>query len=169
MENHRNDSYDTNRKKQKNKHKKKDKDIMHSNSEKKNHHTFKYHSTKNNYLIKIHHLKKSSNSNITSLNSNYRKDLSEVFSLFLNKKKFKISNNYDEKHSKKFLDKKNKCLEKMILSDVIENDKDKNNMKDSLYDITKKKFKTQKNLNKYFIIITNYDEDMKNSNNKSKC
>ena len=168
MENYRSDSYAPNKKNQKNKPKKKDKDIMHCYSEKKNLHTFKYHSTKNNYLIKIHHLEKSSNNNITSLNSNYRKDLSEIFSLFLNKKKFKMSNHYDEKHSKKFLDKKNKCLEKIILSDVIENDKDKNNKKNSLYDITKIKFKTQKSLNKYYIIITNYDEEVKNTN-KSKC
>ena len=156
MEKKRYNSYKTNKKSNKSKH------------QKKNLHTFKYHSTKNNYLIKIHHLEKSSNNNITSLNSNYRKDLSEIFSLFLNKKKFKMSNDYDEKHSKKFLDKKNKCLEKIILSDVIENDKDKNNKKNSLYDITKKKFKTQKNVNKYYIIITNYDEEVKNTN-KSKC
>ena len=166
MEKKRYNSYKTNKKRNKSKHQKKNKNNIHDKIKKNNHHHSKCHSNKNIHLF--NQLQKSSSNNITSISSNINKDLSEMFSLFIKKKKFKISNTFDEKHSKKFLDKKNKCLEKIILSDVIENDKDKNNKKNSLYDITKKKFKTQKNVNKYYIIITNYDEEVKNTN-KSKC
>ena len=54
------------------------------------------------------------------MNSKYKKDLSEKFSEFLNKSKFKLSNHFDEKHAKKFLDKKDKCLKRIKLSDIIE-------------------------------------------------
>ena len=59
------------------------------------------------------------NKNVVILNTKYKQDLFEKFSEFLNKNKFKISNNFDEKHSKKFLDKKDKCLERIIISDII--------------------------------------------------
>ena len=167
MEKNRYSSYKTHKKSNKSKHQKKSKNIIHCKCEKTNNHHFKYHSNKNIHLF--NHLHKSSNNNITSINSNFNKDLSEMFSLFIKKKKFKISNNFDERHSKKFLDKKNKCLEKIILSDIIENNIDRNTTKDSFYDISKRKFKTEKNINKYFIIITNYDEEIKNNNIISKC
>ena len=69
--------------------------------------------------------KKDSVNNIFSIKQNYKKDLFDKYSEFLDIKKFKISNNFDAKNSKKFLEKKNKCLEKIILSDKIENEKEK--------------------------------------------
>ena len=120
----------------------------------------KFHSNKNN-LIKIHHFDK------IEIDPNYKKDLFEKFSEFLDKKKFKLSNNFDAKNSKKFLDKKDKCLERIILSDIIENDDISDNM-----EITdnegKCKFKTQKQMNKYFIVISNYDDEVKYKNNRKK-
>ena len=103
--------------------------------------------------------KKDSVNNIFSIKQNYKKDLFDKYSEFLDIKKFKISNNFDAKNSKKFLEKKNKCLEKIILSDKIENEKsnDKDLSIDSNY--KKKKFRTQKSINKYFIVISNYDEE----------
>lgn len=78
------------------------------------------HSNKSNNIPNIHHFDKVSlnrdtkSNNITIINTNkYKKDLSEKFYEFLNKHKFKLSNNFDEKHSKKFLDKKDKCLERI--------------------------------------------------------
>ena len=75
----------------------------------------------------------------------------------MKKKKFKISTKFNAKNSEKFLAKKDKCLERIILSDIIENDNDFN---------YKKKYETQKNLNNYYIIVTNYDEELKNNNNR---
>ena len=167
MEKKRYNSYKTNKKRNKSKHQKKNKNNIHDKIKKNNHHHSKCHSNKNIHLF--NQLQKSSSNNITSISSNINKDLSEMFSLFIKKKKFKISNTFDEKHSKKFLDKKNKCLERIILSDIIEDNIDRNITKDSFCDISKSKFKTEKNINKYFIIITNYDEEIKNHNFISKC
>ena len=92
----------------------------------------------------------------------------------MNKKKFKLLNNFDAKNSQKFLAKKDKCLERIILPDLIEtNDNSKNNSKnnskDSNLDKKKKlKFKTQKNMNKYFIIVSNYDDDLRNKSSSKK-
>lgn len=41
-----------------------------------------------------------------NLTTNYNKELINKFSTFLQTKKFKISNEFDAKNSKKFLDKK---------------------------------------------------------------
>ena len=70
------------------------------------------------------------------------KNIEKIYSInivYFQIKKFKLSNNFDEKHSKKFLVKKDKCLERIIISDEIEN-----NNKD--LDLKKKKFSTQKNI-----------------------
>ena len=56
---------------------------------------------------------------------NYKKELHDKYSIFLKSKKFKISNEFDAKNSKKFLDKKDKYMQKIVLNDVIENN-DKN-------------------------------------------
>ena len=128
----------------------------------------KCHSNKNANLVRNHKFyefenlspeKPTSMNNIYSINQDYKKDLFDKYSEFLGMKKFKISNNFDAKNSKKFLEKKNKCLEKIILSDKIENEKsnDKDLSIDSNY--KKKKFRTQKSINKYFIVISNYDEE----------
>ena len=84
--------------------------------------------------------------------SEYKKKLFKKFYYFLKKKKFKISSKFNAKNSQKFLEKKDKCLERIILSDIIENDNDLDK---------NKKYKTEKQLNKYYIIVTNYDEDLK--------
>ena len=94
---------------------------------------------------------------------NYKKDLNEKYHHFLDKAKFKLSNAFDEKNSKKFLNKKDKYLKEMILSDVIENEN--NNNSNLLGDIKEKlKYPSHKNINNYFIIITDYDEEQKSKN-----
>jgi hypothetical protein len=135
----------------------------------------KFHSNKNN-LIKIRHFDKlekipknneCQSHNLKILDRNYKKDLFEKFSEFLDKKKFKLSNNFDAKNSKKFLDKKDKCLERIILSDIIEND-DNNDNTEATDNEDKFKFKTQKQINKYIIVVSNYDDEVKNKNNRKK-
>ena len=105
-----------------------------------------------------------SNNNLNIMNKNYKKDLFEKFSEFLHKKKFKLSNDYDAKHCKKFLDKKDKCLERIIISDIIENEnkKKKENISNSF---TKKKV-APKLSKKYFIVISNYDDEIENNKNQ---
>jgi hypothetical protein len=94
---------------------------------------------------------------------NYKKDLNEKYHNFLDKAKFKLSNAFDEKNSKKFLNKKDKYLKEIILSDVIENEN--NNNSNLLGDIKEKlKYPSHKNINNYFIIITDYDEEKKSKN-----
>ena len=156
------------------KNKKKPKEHVNDSSKTKNSYHHKYYSNKNTNLIKIHSFdysdkmpfkKDCQSHNISTFDPNYKKELFEKFSLFLDKKKFKLSNNFDAKNSKKFLDKKDKYLSKIILSDIIENEKTND---ESLKEMDKgkhsKKFKTQKNVHQYFIVISNYDEDLKNKN-----
>jgi hypothetical protein len=98
-----------------------------------------------------------------SLSSNYNKELINKFSTFLQTKKFKISNEFDEKNSKKFLDKKNKYLEKIILTDIIE--KNENNIKDSEQNKRGSRRKSgthNNNIKNYFIVVTNYDDETQN-------
>jgi hypothetical protein len=125
-------------------------------------------SNKYNNIFKIHHFDKSSSNkdseftnNLCISNKKYRKDLFNKYCIFLDKKKFKLSNNFDEKHSKKFLDKKDKCLERIIISDEIEN-----NNKD--LGLKKKKFSTQKSIHNYFIVISNYDEELKKNKSSNE-
>ena len=133
----------------------------------------KFNSNKNN-LIEIRHFDKlekipknndCQSHNLQKLNPNYKKDLFEKFSEFLDKKKFKLSNNFDAKNSKKFLHKKDKSLERIILSDIIENGDNNDNMEAK---VNEDKFKTQKQINKYFIVISNYDDEVKYKNNRKK-
>ena len=72
----------------------------------------KFNSNKSTDLLGINKEVKSNN-NLNTMNKNYKKDLFEKFSEFLDKKKFKLSNDYDAKNCKKFLDKKDKCLERI--------------------------------------------------------
>ena len=132
-------------------------------------------SNKTNYLISSNFekplsIKRDSHSNNISISdSNYKKDLFEKFSHFLNKKKFKLCNNFDARNSKKFLSKKDKCLERIVLSDKIENEEDDKLRKfGTIEDKRKNKFKTQHNIHKYFIVISNYDEEKKSKNNSKK-
>jgi len=113
--------------------------------------------------------KEALSNNASILSSEYKKDLFEKFSNFLDKKKFKLCNNFDARNSKKFLSKKDKCLEKIVLSDKIENEEDDNLRKLGTIDSkSKEKFKTEKNIHKYFIVISNYDEEQKSKNNSKK-
>ena len=86
----------------------------------------------------------------------------------MNKKKFILLNNFDAKNSQKFLAKKDKCLERIILPDLIETNDSSKDDNLILYDNKKKEFETQKNINKYFIIISNYDEEIKNKSSSKK-
>ena len=101
--------------------------------------------------------------NLHIFNPTYKKELFDKFSKFLDKNKFKLWNQFDEKNSKKFLNKKDKCLEPIILSDIIENNNaSTGNNIDIKDNMKKRKFKTEKNLNKYVIIISNYDDEKNN-------
>ena len=129
-------------------------------------------STKSNKVIKFHHFDKVSlniqaNSSKLIINSEYKKNLLEKFYSFLNKNKFKLSNNFDAKNSKKFLNKKDKCLERIIISDIIETNDSKDN--NSVKNFKRRKIiGNKKSSNKYFIVITNYDEDKKFKNTPKK-
>ena len=169
------------KKQKKNKQEKKERKHNHYSSEKK---TDKYriesHQEKNNLLNRNRLEKSLTSSDIIQIDDNYQKDLYKKFMQFLQKNKFKISNCFDAKHSKKFLDKKNKCLEKIFLSDIIENTNNDFESKKTLAENSNrnfdskrslinvnKKFRTQKDVNKYFIVITNYDEEIKSKNTEN--
>lgn len=134
---------------------------------------------KNDYTNNLLNYKSQSNKNTNSstklekqdslfkdnLSSNYNKELINTFSTFLQTKKFKISNEFDAKNSKKFLDKKNKYLEKIILTDIIE--KNENNLKISdqinqSRDRRKSGTHNNNNIKNYFIVVTNYDDETQN-------
>ena len=89
--------------------------------------------------------------------NNYNNELYNKFSNFLKEKKFKISDEFNAKNSKNFLVKKNKCLEKIVLSDIIENE---NNIEDSTPKIKRNnsKRKMTKGPKNYCIIVSNYDD-----------
>ena len=109
-----------------------------------------------------HFSQKSQNVHISS---NYNKELINKYSLFLQREKFKISNEFDAKNSKKFLEKKDKCLERLILCDEIENND--NIIEKPKPQVIKQKKKrrnsgTNKNISNYCIVISDYDDDSKN-------
>ena len=141
----------------------KSKDKRNENSDANNFMNYKSQSNKN--TINLNKLDNQDSIFKDSLSSNYNKELIHKFSIFLQTKKFKISNEFDAKNSKKFLEKKNKYLEKIILTDII--DKNDNNIKDSEQidkKVTRRKSGTQNNNNikNYFIVITNYDDETQN-------
>ena len=95
--------------------KKHKKHIIHYNSVKKiKNYRKKVNSSKNNLISRYfegfqnNSRKKESKSHNRIIN--YKRQLFKIFYAFLKKKKFKLSNKFDAKHSKKFLDKKDKCL-----------------------------------------------------------
>ena len=130
----------------------------------------KYNSNKNNNLKNIDNISLnknsvcSSSSNNITINDNYRKDLYETYAIFLSKKKFQLSNIYNEKNSKKFLEKKDKCLERIILPDLIEDNNLNIRCSTSKKKRIKRKFASQENISKYIIVISNYDEEKKSKN-----
>ena len=85
--------------------------------------------------------------------------------VFFDKKKFKLSDKFDAKNSKYFLKKKDKCLEKINLCDTIDANEKKYNSKTKN---KRKKNMTQKDLHHYYIIVSNYDEELKNHNSQKK-
>ena len=106
-------------------------------------------------------LSKEKKSHRVPLSQNYNKELSNIFANFLKNKRFKISNDFDEKNSKKFLDKKDKCLQKIILSDIIEEkEKDNFNEKGKKSKSRRKSGIHEKNTN-YSIVISDYDNSSK--------
>ena len=142
---------------------------------KKNFFKDKYYSNKNNCIynfdkmpIKKKNIKSDNNLTLFS-NTNYKKNLYEIYSLFLGKNKFFLSNNFNKKNSKKFLEKKDKCLERIILPDLKEDNCLNDNYINSKKDYRKPRYSTQKNINKYFIVITNYDDEQKNKNSLNNC
>ena len=133
---------------------------------------YKSQSHKNHNIILNHQFDKMSlnkaaisNHKLNTFSYSYKKDLFKKLSEFLDKRKFKLSNKFDEKHSKKFLDKKDKCLERIILSDIIENNVTKENNMES----NSNKFGNKNNfITKYYIIISNYDDELKDKKLKKR-
>jgi len=128
-------------------------------------------------ISKFHHFEKHDKISLTHecqshiianiLDPNYKKDLNEKYQHFLNERKFKLSNAFDEKNSKKFLNKKDKYMKEIILSDIIENEnQNDSNLLGSIKE--KVKFQSHKNINNYFIIITDYDEEKKSKNTNAQ-
>lgn len=151
--------------------KRKHKTHIYSNKKKNSTH-YKSFSNQSNNIIKKNLFDKVSsnkeieiNNNLCIYNPKYKKDLVDKYCIFLDKKKFKLSNNFDEKNSKKFLDKKDKCLERIIISDEIE---DNDNKEIDSLKKKKKKFSTQKSMHQYFIVISNYDDDLKKNKSSNK-
>ena len=103
------------KKQKKNKQEKKERKHNHYSSEKK---TDKYriesHQEKNNLLNRNRLEKSFTSSDIIQIDDNYQKDLYKKFMQFMQKNKFKISNCFDAKHSKKFLDKKISASKKLF-------------------------------------------------------
>ena len=104
------------------------------------------------------------------LSVNYNKDIYNKYSLFLQSKKFKISNEFDAKNSKKFLNKKDKYMKKMVLSDTIEKEeKNKdNNEKEKKKDNNEKEKNLKprrsgnyNNTSNFCIIVSDYDDASK--------
>lgn len=154
--------------------KKKIKTQKYTSFKKNNFKEYRSSSNKCNNLIKNHIFDKNSlnkeikSNNIYTNSFGYRHKLLDTFNEFLDKKKFKLSNNFDEKNSKKFLAKKDKYLERIIISDIIENNDQNNKIQDNIDEIQALKFKTQKDVHKYIIIITNYDEEIQKKTSKRK-
>jgi hypothetical protein len=124
-------------------------------------------SDSNNFLNNKSHSNKNTNSMNDSflrynLTTNYNKELINKFSTFLQTKKFKISNEFDAKNSKKFLDKKNKYLEKIILTDIIENNENKDSEQANKRGNRRKSGTQNNNIKNYFIVVTNYDDETQN-------
>ena len=93
----------------------------------------------------------------------YYKELYNKYINFLQNKKFRISNEFDAKNSKKFLDKKNKCMERIILSDIIDNNENDNNKKEKNEKESRRRSrrKSVKHDNNFCIIISDYDDATK--------
>lgn len=136
------------------------KDKRNENSDTNNYLNYKSQSNKNtNSMNKLEKQDSFFKSNYTS---NYNKELIQKFSTFLQTKKFKISNEFDAKNSKKFLDKKDKYLEKIVLTDIIENNENKDSEQANKRGNRRKSGTQNNNIKNYFIVVTNYDDETQN-------
>ena len=102
------------------------------NSNSKNNNKMKNYKSQSNTTLKLNKLEKNEESLLkreshkVPLSQYYNKELSKKYANFLKSKRFKISNIFDEKNSKKFLDKKDKCMQRIVLPDIID-EKNKDN------------------------------------------
>ena len=134
-----------------------------SNNKKKS----KNYKSQSNTILKLKKLENYENSLLNDkkshkplLPSNYNKELYKIYANFLKIKKFKISNEFDEKNAKKFLDKKDKCMQRIVLSDIIEENNKDDFTKKEKEPKSRRKSGTQKN--KYYcIVVSDYDDSSK--------
>ena len=91
------------------------------------------------------------------LSQYYNKELSKIYANFFKAKRFKISNEFDARNAKKFLDKKDKCLQRIVLSDIIEEKvKDIPNEREK-EPKSSRKSGIQNKVTNYCIVISDYD------------
>ena len=121
-----------------------------------------------NTLIKINKLEKSEESLLKEKKSHkvplsqyYNKELSKIYANFLKSKRNKISNQFDEKNAKKFLDKKDKCMQRIVLSEEIEEEKKDDFNEKEKAPKSSRKSGVQKNIKNYCIVISDYDNSSK--------
>ena len=128
----------------------------------------KSHKSQSNTILKLNKLEryeksllKEKKSHKVPLSQYYNKELSKIYSNFLKSKRYKISNQFDEKNAKKFLDKKDKCMQRIVLSDTLEEkNKDDFNEKEKAPKSSRKSG-VQKNIKNYCIVISDYDNSSK--------
>ena len=102
-------------------------------------------------------LLKEKNSHKVPLSQYYNKELSKIYANFFKAKRFKISNEFDARNAKKFLDKKDKCLPRIVLSDIIEEKvKDIPNEREKELKSSRKSG-IQNKVTNYCIVISDYD------------
>lgn len=100
---------------------------------------------------------KSQSDHNTLLKVNYNEKLYNKYSIFFKSKKFKISDDFDAKNSKRFLDKKDKCMQRIVLSDKIEERNEKSEFNEKEQNKRNRKSGVQKIAN-YCIVISDYDD-----------
>ena len=102
-------------------------------------------------------LLKEKKSHKVPLSQYYNKELSKIYANFFKAKRFKISNEFDARNAKKFLDKKDKCLQRIVLSDIIEEKvKDIPNEREK-EPKSSRKSGIQNKVTNYCIVISDYD------------
>ena len=123
--------------------------------------------SQSNTILKLNKLEKNEKcllkrkSHKVPLSQYYNKELSKIYTNFLKSKRFKISNLFDEKNSKKFLDKKDKCMQRIILSDIIDEKNRDDPKENEKAPKSSRKSGIQKNIKNYCIIISDYDNSSK--------
>ena len=124
--------------------------------------------SQSNTLIKINKLEKSEESLLKEKKSHkvplsqyYNKELSKIYANFLKSKRNKISNQFDDKNAKKFLDKKDKCMQRIVLSEEIEEEKKDDFNEKQTAPKSSRKSGVQKNIKNYCIVISDYDNSSK--------